>query len=132
MSYLLDTDTASAHLRHPTRLFHRFTQYSGRLYLPAVGLAELFTWAYGHARPPVLLASINDLLQDVEVLVFDSDCAETFGRLKPFLRRRGITVAAIDLMIASVALVHDLTLVTHNTAGFAAIPGLGLEDWLSP
>jgi tRNA(fMet)-specific endonuclease VapC len=34
-------------------------------------------------------------------------------------------------MIASVALVHDLTLVTHNTADFQQIPNLRLEDWLS-
>jgi tRNA(fMet)-specific endonuclease VapC len=35
-------------------------------------------------------------------------------------------------MIAPVALVHDLTLVTHNTADFRNIPGLRLEDWLVP
>jgi len=34
-------------------------------------------------------------------------------------------------MIAAVALVHDLTLVTHNTADFRPIPGLRLEDWLT-
>ena len=33
-------------------------------------------------------------------------------------------------MIASVALVHDLTLVTHNTADFQRIPGIRLVDWL--
>ncbi len=34
------------------------------------------------------------------------------------------------MMIASVALVHDLTLVTHNTADYQNIPGLRLDDWL--
>jgi tRNA(fMet)-specific endonuclease VapC len=38
----------------------------------------------------------------------------------------------MDLMIASVALVHDLTLVTHNTADYRSISGLRLEDWLTP
>ena len=38
-----------------------------------------------------------------------------------------IVVSAADLMIASVALVHDFTLVTHNTADFQHIPGLRLE-----
>ncbi len=33
-------------------------------------------------------------------------------------------------MIASVALVYDLTLVTHNTADFRNVPDLRLEDWL--
>jgi tRNA(fMet)-specific endonuclease VapC len=34
-------------------------------------------------------------------------------------------------MIASVALVNDLTLVTHNTRDFENIPGLRLQDWLT-
>ena len=39
-------------------------------------------------------------------------------------------MSRVDLMIASVALFHDLTMVTHNTADFQNIPGLRLEDWL--
>jgi predicted nucleic acid-binding protein len=35
-------------------------------------------------------------------------------------------------MIASVALVHDLTLITNNTADFRFIPDLRLDDWLTP
>lgn len=35
-------------------------------------------------------------------------------------------------MIASALLVHNLTLVTHNTADFRHIPGLRLDDWLIP
>ena len=58
--------------------------------------------------------------------------AEQFGKLRGDLQRRGIAVGPIDLMIASVALVHNLTLVTHNTADFTSIPGLQLEDWLTP
>jgi tRNA(fMet)-specific endonuclease VapC len=38
----------------------------------------------------------------------------------------------VDLMIGCVALVHNLTLVTHNTADFQNIPGLRLDDWLTP
>jgi len=35
-------------------------------------------------------------------------------------------------MIATVALVHDLTLVTHNTTDYQHVPGLRLEAWLMP
>lgn len=35
-----------------------------------------------------------------------------------------------DLMIASAAIVHDLTLVTHNTSDYQNIPKLRLADWL--
>lgn len=43
MSFLLDTDHLSAHLRRPSGLAHRFFQYSGRLYTSSIALAELHT-----------------------------------------------------------------------------------------
>jgi len=66
------------------------------------------------------------------VLSFDQDGAEQFGRVRGSLLQQGISVPTADLMIASVALVHNLTLVTHNTADFQNIPGLRLDDWLTP
>jgi tRNA(fMet)-specific endonuclease VapC len=41
-------------------------------------------------------------------------------------------VSPLDLQIAAVARVHSLTLVTNNTKDFQRIPGLQLEDWLTP
>ncbi len=133
MSFLLDTDTCSFHLKRPSGLIHRFVQYSGRLYLPTIALAELYAWAYRRANPATLLHAIqNDLLRSVTVLDFDAVCAEQFGKIRGGLLQQGIQVATADLMIASVTLFHNLTLVTHNTADFQNIPGLPLDDWLVP
>ncbi len=133
MSFLLDTDTCSAHLKRPAGLIHRFVQHSGGLFVPTIVLAELYTWAYHRKNPaPVLQAIGNDLLPSVSVLDFDSDCAKEFGRLRGQLLQQGISVSRMDLMIASVALTHNLTLVTHNTADYRHVPGLRLDDWLVP
>jgi predicted nucleic acid-binding protein len=35
-------------------------------------------------------------------------------------------------MIGSMALIYDFTLVTHNLFDYQRIPGLRIEDWLSP
>jgi tRNA(fMet)-specific endonuclease VapC len=64
------------------------------------------------------------------VLDFDAACAETFGQVRGTLLRKGIAVPTADLMIATTALVHNVTLVTHNAADYQNIPGLPLEDWL--
>jgi len=133
MSFLLDTDTCSAHLKRPSGLMHRFVQHSGGLNIPTIVLGELYTWAYSRKNPtPVIQLIENDLLPDVIVLDFDSDCAREFGTIRGQLLRQGITVSRMDLLIACVALVHNLTLVTHNTADYQHIPGLRLEDWLVP
>ena len=73
----------------------------------------------------------QDLLCDVNVLDYDAVCAQEFGRVRGALLQRGLPGSRLDLMIAAVALVHDLTLVTHNTADFQHIPDLRLEDWLT-
>ena len=133
MSFLLDTNVLSAHLRRPSGLAHRFFQYSGRLYTTSIALAELFVWAHNRPDPTKVLNAIDELLfQEVNLLDFDRVCANEFGRVRIRLRRSGIEVPSVDLMIASVALVYDLTVVTHNTADFQNIPGLRLDDWLTP
>ena len=133
MSFLLDTNILSAHLRRPSGLAHRFIQYSGRLYTSSVALAELFVWAYKRPDPTEVLQRIDELLdEDVTLLDFDRDCANEFGRVRIDLRRHGIEIPTADVMIGSVVLFCDLTLVTHNVVDFQRIPGLRIEDWLSP
>jgi tRNA(fMet)-specific endonuclease VapC len=132
VTHLLDTNICSAHIRRPAGLAHRFFQHAGHIAIASVVLAELYAGAYKHPSPTRLLALIKDLLSEVTVLDFDSACAEQFGKVQGGLLQQGITVPSADLMIASVALFHNLTLVTHNTADYQNIPGLRLEDWLIP
>ncbi len=133
MSFLLDTDTCSAHLKRPSGLMHRFVQHSGRLHIPTIVLGELYAWAYHRKDPaPVIQRIEEDLVADITVLAFDSDCAKELGKVRGQLLQQGISVSRMDLMIGAVALVHDLTLVTHNTADYRNIPGLRLDDWLTP
>jgi predicted nucleic acid-binding protein len=133
VSFLLDTNILSEHLRRPSGLVHRFVQHSGRLYTSSVSLAELYVWVFGRPDPTPTLAAVEKLLYyEVNVINLDADCAEQFGQLRVVLRAQGISVNSMDLLIASTALVFDLTLVTHNTAHFRNIPSLRLEDWLIP
>lgn len=132
MSFLLDTDTCSGHMNRPAGLTHRFLQHMGRMAIPSVVLAELYAGAYLMNDPGRLLRRIEEFVTAVDVLDFDSACASEFGKIRGVLRRKGVTVGPIDIMIAAVALAHDLTLVTHNTADFADVPGLRLADWLAP
>jgi tRNA(fMet)-specific endonuclease VapC len=132
MTHLLDTNICSEHMRRPGGLAHRFFQHAGQIAIPTVVLAELYAGAHKRANPTRVLALISDLLQEVAVLDFNSICAEQFGKTQGALLQQGITVPTADMMIASVALVHNLTLVTRNTADFRNIPGLRLDDWLTP
>jgi tRNA(fMet)-specific endonuclease VapC len=119
-------------MRRPGKLAHRFIQYTGQIAISAVTLAELYSGAYKHSQAHRLLTLISDLRQELHVIDFDSGCAEQFGQVRGTLLQSGISVPTADLMIASAALIHNLTLVTHNSADFQNIPGLRLDDWLTP
>ena len=60
-----------------------------------------------------------------------SPSLETFAEVKTHLRRLGRVVDSFDLLIGSTALVHNLTLVTHNTRHFTDMPGITLQDWIA-
>jgi predicted nucleic acid-binding protein len=74
MNFLLDTCTISAHIRRPAGLQARFIQYSGRLYLSSIALAELYVLAYRLDDPTPRLDAIEELIRDeVAVVDFSAD-----------------------------------------------------------
>ncbi len=62
------------------------------------------------------------------VLPFDEPAASRFGEI----RKQGIRIGTMDLRIASIALSHGFTVLTHNTVDFEKVPGLAVEDWTLP
>ena len=48
------------------------------------------------------------------------------------LHQKGLMISDADILIASTAMVHHLTLITGNTDHFTRIPNLLCESWKSP
>jgi tRNA(fMet)-specific endonuclease VapC len=132
MSFLIDTDTCSAYLKGNPVVFNRFLQYTGRLHVSVVTMGGLDDWALrAHASPKRLL-SIDGLLKEAAVLNVDLAIARKYGELQAHFRDIGQPAPELDLLIGSTALIHGLTLVTHNVQDFAVIPGLHIVAWLAP
>lgn len=109
-------------MRRPAKLAHRFIQYQGLLAVSSVTLGELYAGAYKHSQWTRILGLITDLRIQIQVLDFDAVCAETFGQIRGTLLQQRISGSTTDLMFASAALVHDLTMVTYNTKDYQNIP----------
>ena len=62
------------------------------------------------------------------VAPFDDAAAVRFEEL----RSVRIRVASTDLKIAAICLVNGATLLSRNLADFLQVPGLRVENWLSP
>jgi predicted nucleic acid-binding protein len=132
MSFLIDTDTCSAHLKQKGIVTNRFLQYTGGLHLSAISLSELYAWVLRAKAPPARLRALREMLSDMKVLDVTTEVAEKYGQLQAALLDSGTPAPGMDLVIAATALVHDLTLVTHNTQDYRNVPDLRLADWLVP
>ena len=130
MQFLVDTDVCSAHLRGKASATAKFFQYAGRLSISVLTLGELLSWTRRKNAVAKHQSALDDLLTEINVLPVDAAIAEKFGSVRAELLDRGHVVATIDLLIASTALLHGLTVVTHNTRHFQPVPGLSYVDWL--
>jgi len=130
MSFLLDTDICSAILRGHPKAFARSIQHSGRLYLSTITQGELLGWVRRKNSPMRRQEAAIEFIRNTRLLDVDRLVAEKFGDIRADLLDRGRPKAKADLFIAATALVHDLTLVTHNISDFEYVPTLKLVDWI--
>ena len=75
------------------------------------------------------MAAIERLTQSIALLPFDEAAAQRFGQVKATLKQEGQIILDADLMIASIALAYDMTLVANNTKHFSRIAELSTENW---
>src|SRR6266849_4632324 len=132
MSFLLDSDTCSYYLKNDPVVVSRVMLHFGSLSVSVITVGELLTWAMRANAPPERLKGVRDLVQSSIVLEVNLPVAERFGEIRAGLLDQGLAVGQMDLLNAATALVHTLTLVTHNVKDYANIPGLTMDDWMIP
>lgn len=131
MKYLLDTNACIRYLNgRAPQLVRRLSSTARQdVAVSAVTTAELFYGSAKSQHPERSRQKQVTFLSQFITLSFDESLADTYGSIRAFLEKRGTPISHPDLQIASTALIHDLTLVTHNTREFSRVAGLRLEDW---
>ena len=70
--------------------------------------------------------AIIELLDIISLLEFDEKASKKAVEIFEYLRKKGKTVDALDVMIASIAITNNEPLLTFNKKHFENIPGLKL------
>lgn len=131
MTWLLDTDVLiHAQRGDPPEVRARLEATAPEdLAISAVTVAELWYGAARSQEPARKRKLWTRFLEPFDVLPFDRAAAERHGELRHALRHQPI--GERDLLIASIALAHGLTVVTANVREFRRVPGLTVDDWSS-
>ena len=127
---LLDTNTCIYIINHrPPNVLEKFRKYkAGEVGISSIAASEL---AFGVAKSGSLKnrKALELFLAPLKVLPFDSQCLWFYADLRASLEKQGLTIGAMDTLIAAHALSIDGTLVTNNLKEFARVPQLKLENW---
>ena len=129
---VLDSNTISYYFRGDPQVVPRLQALRpADLGVPAIVEYEL---RYGLLRlPPAAaaprLSALTQLLQAMQSLPFDAECAAHAARIRAELQATGTPIGPHDLLIAATALRYQATLITRNVREFSRVPGLLCLNW---
>ncbi|NIJ55259.1 PIN domain-containing protein [Dyadobacter arcticus] len=132
--YLLDTNICVHLLKNEYDVKEKISDVGAECcYLSEITLAELLFGIENSA--PNQRDKNRDRFNWLETLFWEriisiGDALHEFGKQKAHLRRNGRPVADFDILIGATAIVHDLTLITHNTRDFKNLNHIQLLDWI--
>ena len=136
MIYLPDTNVFSRYLRGEDESVRKKLEANLRFCrLSAIVLSEL---EYGASKRPDLPALRKRVSRLREIIADEAayTCADAvfYGAIRAHLaslKPNAQLIGPDDLMLAAQAVRLGAVLVTHNTAEFARVPNLTVEDWQS-
>jgi tRNA(fMet)-specific endonuclease VapC len=125
LKYLIDTDWIIDHLNGIESVSKKLEKLApSGICTSIISVAELYEGVYGSRNYEDSLNALETFLEGITVLPIDQDVCRIFGRERNKLRKHGNIIGDFDLLIASICLRHNLTLLTNNKEHFERIDSL--------
>jgi tRNA(fMet)-specific endonuclease VapC len=131
MRYMLDTNICIYTIKHkPEKVFQRLQEIDPEdICVSSVTYAELVHGVEKSAAVEKNRLALLMLLAKIEILNFDVDAADCYGKIKADLDKKGTPIDPLDMMIAGHAMSMGYAVVTNNVKEFSRVQGLILENW---
>jgi predicted nucleic acid-binding protein len=127
---ILDTDTCIYWLKGNENIERSIIRHGlGNVFITVITECELFYGAYKSIKKDKNLAVIEELRTRIKTLHTVTGVPSLYGKIKAELESKGQTLDDADLLISSIALLNNATLVTNNIEHFKRINGLKIENW---
>ncbi len=131
--WMLDTNALSELIRDPRGpVMQRLSDVAPDVVCTSIVVACELRFGAQRKGSALLTERVNALLDAMVVLPFDEPADAHYADIRATLERAGTPIGSHDMLIAAHARSRALTLVTHNLREFQRVPGLKVEDWLTP
>lgn len=125
MAVVIDTDVTSYFLKEDTRAeLYRPHLLGLPKIISFMTLAELRRWEIQNNWGELRKSETRKFLDDFSVVYADKELCEIWAKIKSDAQKIGRPIATADAWVASVAILFDIPLVTHNQRHFENVGNL--------
>jgi tRNA(fMet)-specific endonuclease VapC len=131
--YLLDTNIVSDLVRNPQgRVAERIRVVGEENVCTSLIVSSELRFGALKKASDRLSSQLETVLSVLDVLPLEAPVDVRYAALRLALESAGTPIGGNDMLIAAHALAWDSILVTANEREFKRVPGLTVENWLSP
>jgi len=129
----LDTNIITAFLKNNMRVVERISNYLevfDKLTINIISYYEILRGLkdLGNQKK---IESFEEFIHENELILIRKETVEKAAEIYAYLKKDGNLIEDADILMAAIAIVEDLTLVTNNTVHFQRVKGLSIDNWLS-
>ena len=131
MRYMLDTNICIYVIKHkPEKVFRKLqTIHPEDVCISSVTYGALVHGVEKSAAVEKNRLALSILLANMEILDFDVDAADYYGKIRADLEKKGTPIGPLDMMIAGHAQSLGYTVITNNMKEFSRVAALKIENW---
>jgi len=130
VKYMMDTNTCIFLMKNYQKVVAEFTaKRSYGIVISSITASELYFGVHNSPTPQKLAILLANFLVGLPVVDYNATAGDSYGRIRAELKRKGLLIGELDMLIAAHAKSLNLILVTNNTGEFSRVSGLAIEDW---
>ena len=131
MRYMLDTNICIYAIKHkPEKVFQKLQEVDPEdVCVSSITYAELMHGVEKSAVIEKNRLALSMLFANIEILNFDVDAANCYGKIRADLEKKGTPIGPLDMMIAGHTMSKGYIVVTNNVKEFSRVPNLKIENW---
>lgn len=123
--YLLDTDWVIDYFNNKEPTSSKIEELRDEgIGISIISLAELYEGVLNSRNPESSENLLLGFMSEVSVMEIDEGICRIFGDLRGKLRKKSLLIDDFDIVIASTAIYHEITLCTNNRKHYDRIEGL--------